>query len=116
MDQNRTVHKLRILQINAQRSLAVLNELTELVVRKSLDVLLIQEPYTFRGRVLGLGVSLIILDKANEMGEIWVCVALSYKLSIDCVKIVNISDSHSVTGFWWVGLLRVYRAPIVSFL
>lgn len=44
---------IRILQINAQRSLKVANELRKITEEKKIDILVLQEPYLYKRQVKG---------------------------------------------------------------
>jgi len=52
--QNYEEHKLRFNQVNLQHSRAVKDNFMEVITTEKIGILLIQEPYLFQGRPLGI--------------------------------------------------------------
>ncbi|XP_058796652.1 uncharacterized protein LOC131674152 [Phymastichus coffea] len=79
--QNRRYEMVKILQLNCQRSYAVMCDLGQYAVRMGIQILLLQEPYVWRDRVRGLPGGTVVY--VSERGSTAVCV-------ID-VKLVSMS-------------------------
>lgn len=63
---NRPSPKIRIAQLNAQNSKTVLDEIRQTSFEGKYDILLLQEPYSFRNAIASLGISTrVITDNKN---------------------------------------------------
>ena len=82
---------IRVAQINAQRSVMVLNELRKLIDDLKLDILCIQEPYTCKGMVPHMpATARIISHGQNPMAAI---IVINKDIKVTCVS--QLCDSHT---------------------
>ena len=80
--------ELKIGQINAQRSMAAAADLNRIIDEQGIDMLCIQEPYLFRGRVKGYNSKRIVYPKVDKP---WVAVVINS----DEIEIFNVSKVES---------------------
>lgn len=97
---------IRIAQLNAERSKAVMSETRKLAEELKLDIICIQEPYTQGGKVLGMPVtSQIVMAGVNPM-----TVIIVFNRAITTTVNRRLSDEHCVcveiksdAGNWILG-------------
>lgn len=65
---------LKILQVNAQRSKAVVAQIRECIADASIDVILIQEPYVVAGRVRGYPCTYRVVQ--GDLGTCWSAIVI----------------------------------------
>lgn len=108
---------LHILQINAQRSKAVVDQIKERIVDRCVDIVLIQEPYVVAGRVRGYPGSYRVVQ-----GDLEVCwsaiVVINHDLTItriDCLcnHFATCVEVISCVGTFY--LISLYCQPIVDY-
>ena len=86
---------IKFLQLNLGRSRAATTELAHIVHRLGADVCLLQEPYSFRGRVAGLGSTARVFQAASgSQGPSAVIVVLDPTLEV--YFHASISSTHCV--------------------
>lgn len=111
---------IRIAQLNAKGSMIVLHEARKLVEELKIDILCLQEPYTRRGKILGMPItSQIILTGGNPQAA-----TIVYNKNITVTKLSQFCDSHTVcieistpSGTWaLVNMYFQYSDPILPFL
>lgn len=83
---------LKIGQINAQRSKAVAVNLEIIMKERKLDILCIQEPYTFKGTVRGYTSPGLRMIQPNK-GNVWVA-AIIMDQEIEILQITNMETEH----------------------
>ena len=114
---------LTIGQHNCDRSRSVMDELRHLAELKRVDILLLQEPYAFRGKLSGFGCnSRIILANTAEDNP-WACIVVLNN-DLTMLKVFHLSDAHCVcreilqgsNRFLLVSMYMQYSEPVESFL
>lgn len=87
--------ELKIVQINAQRSRTVAAEIRKIVEERKIDILLIQEPYTYKGKVKGYGsINVRVLQNAEHLSS--KAAIVIYNETITVTQIEQIRDEHII--------------------
>jgi len=113
---------LRIAQINAQRSSAAAADLEMIMRKENIDILCLQEPYSYKGKVRGYtssGYRIVQPDGVNP----WVAViVLEAKLQIfrlACEKSEHLLCLHIISeadDFYLINVYCQFSMPIEPFL
>lgn len=83
---------LRLLQINGQRARLVMSQLRKVLCDEDIDILLLQEPYCFKGEIAGFsGLRIMKSDDEECMASIVVC-----NPDISVTMIASLATSHGV--------------------
>ena len=83
---------IRVAQLNAQRSVTVLQELRKLIEEMKLDVLCLQEPYSRSGSIPHLPVTARVIKE----GEMPMAVIVVLNKQIKVLRISQLCNSHSI--------------------
>lgn len=86
--------RIKIVQVNLDRSVKVSAELVEAMVGKRIDVALVQEPYARNGNVCGLGSGRVIYVR-NENVRPWACIVVNND-RLGAGQRNDLSSSHCV--------------------
>ena len=62
--------KINFMQINAQNSKAVSDEVRKLSCERHIDVIAMQEPYTFQGGSTGMGITTKIITDTKSFSKV----------------------------------------------
>ena len=95
---------LKIGQINLARSRVATEELSRFTVESGLNVVLVQEPYTHKGRVTGLGTGTRIAQAA--LGTPWAAIAV-YREDCTVVQLENVTTNYLAAVHVAMGSLRI---------
>ena len=93
--------KINFMQINAQNSKAVSDEVRKLSCERHIDVIAMQEPYTFQGSSTGMGITTKIItdtksfSKVRTAGKIKAAIVVFNK-NMDILKIEQFCNTHLV--------------------
>lgn len=89
------LNTMKIVQLNAQRSVVVMNELRDYMLRHGIDVVLLQELYyQYKGKVKGLGLGARIHHGQGREESIQACDVLGPHFEHDAFKLGHHSDTH----------------------
>jgi len=94
---------LRILQINAKNSKNVAADLRALALGKNIDIILLQEPYTYKGKVKGYGLANRVLQCTEA--EVPKSAIIILNTEIEVTQISQFTSSHSVCVY----VVSVYK-------
>ncbi|KAF0710064.1 Uncharacterized protein FWK35_00033202 [Aphis craccivora] len=101
--------RLRIVQLNMARSLAVSSELYTYCTTNKVDVAIIQEPYTRSGVLTDLEVNSIRIAKSmtNELHGVWAAIVV-FNDRLDIIHKLNLTTEHTVV----ISLSYPGQAPV----
>lgn len=85
---------IRIAQVNADRAKVVMGEVREIIVERKIDVMLLQEPYVVKGKVIGFGSSYRVVQHVRGERP-WAAVVIANE-NIGVMKVQNLCNSHCV--------------------
>lgn len=83
---------LRVGQINLGRSRLAMDEIRKIAREEGMDVLMIQEPYSVRGKIQGFGVN----EKVVAVGNQPMAAIVVFAEEVDCVVLDEHTNSHCV--------------------
>lgn len=107
-NRHRAYDRINFGQLNMQNGRSVGGELRQLSVELSLDVLLLQEPYTIGGRVRGLGLRTPVLgDQQPEDARPWSAIAVPTEL-ITPMELLQFRTSHFTVAQFDTEIGRLY--------
>lgn len=114
---------LRVGQINAQRSAAAAANLELLIKEKGLDIVCIQEPFCYKGKVRGYNSPNLIKITPQNCGHPWVAAVVN-KERVEVLLNVGDENEHILcfkvmtgdTEFVLINLYCQYSAPLEGFL
>lgn len=87
---------LRLAQLNMRRARHVTDELRTEAVKSGIDVILMQEPYTFRGNIPGFGLSCCLSSVSAGEGEgTWAGIAI-LNPKLKATQLAELSSGHCV--------------------
>lgn len=120
---------LRIAQINAQNARTVMDEIRQQAYERSIDILLIQEPYTYQNNVPGLGINTKIITDRKTIAKIKTASRIKsaiavFNKNLDILKIEQYSNTHIVcaevkaekTGIYFISAYMQHSEPIEPYL
>ena len=85
------VNAVRMVQLNCQKGYAVMSNLSECLLRESVDVCMLQEPYVYEGRVRGLASGMRTFVSANGKAAVVVC-----SDSYECLELQGMAGESGV--------------------
>ncbi|GLV44554.1 hypothetical protein CBL_12099 [Carabus blaptoides fortunei] len=86
--------RMKILQLNCQRSYECMLDLAECMVREKMDIAILQEPYTWEGHVRGIPHDMRVIE-----GQGRVKAAVVVNGNIDAVGVDEL-DANAVSPMW----------------
>lgn len=86
---------IKIVQINAQRSIKVANELRKTVEEKNIDVLILQEPYLYKKQVKGYSPLTAKIVQNNDDKESKAAIII-YNKEITVTQLEQYKSEHIV--------------------
>lgn len=92
---DKSKRKITFMQINAGRGAKIGAEIRNIAELRKIQVVVIQEPYTIKGRVVSFGGSARVISGARKGKTAWAAVVV-FDPAIVVMKVQQFSDSHIV--------------------
>ena len=107
--ENKDPNRIRIGQINLARSQVATDEIQQLATTNRIDVLLVQEPYTHQGRVVGFGPGAKIIQAEKSVP--WAAVVV-FRDDWTVTKLGHITTALLAATHIWTGKIGVNLASL----
>ena len=85
---------IKIWQVNLDRARHATVELRQAVCEAKVDLLLIQEPYTIRGRVAGFGAATVVIAEENADERPWAAIVV-LNISFSILRVGQMSTLYT---------------------